>query len=124
MRVEALRPEAPVERFDVGVVGRLAWPTEVQRNAFGVGPKVEITLGQKNECIQPGKHCDALAEEGKSDIKAENGTLTVLLTGVTAAHCFIGAHSYGIQTFQLTQEFDIACTDPAVTQVAVLCLTS
>lgn len=43
MRVETLRPQAPVESFDVGVVGRLAWPTEVQRDAFGVGSQVEIT---------------------------------------------------------------------------------
>lgn len=43
VRVQAFCPEAPVEGFDVGVVRRLSRPGEVERDAFGVGPQVEVS---------------------------------------------------------------------------------
>ena len=36
--VQAFGPEATVEGFDVGVVGRLSWPAEVERNPMHIGP--------------------------------------------------------------------------------------
>jgi hypothetical protein len=42
MHVQALGAEASVEGFDKGVVGRLAGPAEVERDAVGVGPQIEI----------------------------------------------------------------------------------
>ena len=36
--VQTFRPEATVERFDKRIVGRLAWPREVERHAALVGP--------------------------------------------------------------------------------------
>jgi hypothetical protein len=42
VRVQTLRPKALVEGFDVGVVGWFARSAEVQRDAFCIGPQVEI----------------------------------------------------------------------------------
>lgn len=43
VRVEAFGPEAAVEGLDEGVVGRLAQPGEVQRDAALIGPQVPST---------------------------------------------------------------------------------
>lgn len=42
VRVQAFASELAVEGFDEAVVGRLAWPGEVQRDIALVGPQVEI----------------------------------------------------------------------------------
>lgn len=42
MRFQAFCPEAPIERFDVGVVRRLSRPGEVECDALGIGPQVEF----------------------------------------------------------------------------------
>ena len=56
--VQALSPELPVERLDVGVVCRLPWPGEVERDVIDISPQVEI----------PGNEFAAIArrEEGLS----------------------------------------------------------
>ena len=46
MRVQTFRPQAPVERFDEGVVGRFAWPREVQRDAPRIRPEIEISADE------------------------------------------------------------------------------
>jgi hypothetical protein len=38
MLAEALEPDRGVEAFHVGIVGRLAWAAEVQRDAVRIGP--------------------------------------------------------------------------------------
>lgn len=38
--VQAFLPEAPVEAFHLGIVGRRAWPTEVEFHAVLVRPSV------------------------------------------------------------------------------------
>src|SRR5688572_28476261 len=40
--VQTFGSELAVERFDEGIVSRLAWPTEVECYAFHVRPQVEI----------------------------------------------------------------------------------
>ena len=40
MNVEAFVAESPVERFDEGIVGGLAWPREVDLDSVLVGPQV------------------------------------------------------------------------------------
>jgi hypothetical protein len=42
MLVQALRPEASVERPDEGVVRRFAWPREGECDALRVGPEIEV----------------------------------------------------------------------------------
>ena len=43
MRVQTLRSEAPIECFDVSIVGWLPWPAEVERDTVGVRPKIQIS---------------------------------------------------------------------------------
>ena len=81
---------------------------------------VEFLLQGKQECILPGKHGDALADAEAGSISVETptpDTLEVGMSGVVAAHCFIGCHSVGILTFQLVQEFDVTSSDPGLSQV-------
>lgn len=40
MGVEALLPETPIKTFDLGVIGRLAGPAEIQPHATLMGPLV------------------------------------------------------------------------------------
>jgi len=43
MRVQALRPELAVERFNEAIVRWLAWPGKVQRHVIGIGSQVKIS---------------------------------------------------------------------------------
>jgi hypothetical protein len=40
--VQTFRSQATVECFDEGVVGGLAWPREVERDATLISPQIEI----------------------------------------------------------------------------------
>ena len=40
--VQTFCPEAAIERFDEGVVGRLARPGEVERDAALIGPEIQV----------------------------------------------------------------------------------
>jgi hypothetical protein len=51
--VQALTAEAAVERLDEGVVRRLAWPREVERDALGIGPQIEIAADELGALIDP-----------------------------------------------------------------------
>jgi hypothetical protein len=51
--VQALGPEAPVEGFDEGVVRRLAGPAEVQGDAVGIGPQVQVPGDELGPLIDP-----------------------------------------------------------------------
>jgi hypothetical protein len=42
VRVQAFRPEASIEGFDVGVASRFTRPGEVRGDVVGVGPQIEI----------------------------------------------------------------------------------
>jgi hypothetical protein len=83
-------------------------------------PTAKLTLQEKRESIVPGKHGDGLAEKGKIEVKAEKpDEMTVSLSGVAAAHCFVGCHSAAIQTFQLSQEFDVAAANSSSNEVVL-----
>jgi hypothetical protein len=56
MRVQAFASELAVERFDEAVVGRLAWPREVQHDTLLVSPYIEIA---GNELRSPGRRGSA-----------------------------------------------------------------
>ena len=51
--VQAFSPEPTVERLDEGVVGRLPWPREVERDALGIGPQVEIAADELGALVDP-----------------------------------------------------------------------
>ena len=53
MGVQSVGPEAPVERLDVGIVGRLAGPGEVQRHTAGVGPQIKVLADELEALIDP-----------------------------------------------------------------------
>jgi len=53
VRVQALAAEASVERLYEGVVGRLPWPREVERDALGIGPQVEIAADELGALVDP-----------------------------------------------------------------------
>jgi len=40
MSIEALLPEATIEAFDLGIVGRPTWPAEIQLHAAFIRPFV------------------------------------------------------------------------------------
>ena len=54
--VQALGPELAVERLDEGVVGRFAWPAEVERDAFDVRPEIEFLADELRSVV----HADGL----------------------------------------------------------------
>jgi hypothetical protein len=104
----------------VGVVALAAAPdTPKEDEKKKDAPPTEVTLGEKTETITPGKVADGWAEGGKIDVQAKENTLTVLMTGTAAAHCRVGCQSMAVQTYQLTQEFEITSSDPKVTQVVL-----
>lgn len=84
-------------------------------------PGVIINLREPSETIAPGKSCDGLAdpEAAAIAVEADGGDLTADLTGLTAAHCFIGGHSAAVLMFELTQPLDIAPEAPGVSGAEV-----
>ena len=84
-------------------------------------PSFTITLGGRDACVTPCTQNGARADGGTIDVQTPSpSTLTVAMTGTPAADSFLGCTSTATQTFQLTQEFEIACSDPSITRV---CLT-
>ncbi len=85
----------------------------------GPAPKFEFTLGGKNEAIAPYTHGEAKAADGKFEITPEDNTLKTVITGAAGANVFLGINSSAIESVQVTQEFDITCTDPSITHVVL-----
>lgn len=84
-------------------------------------PSFTITLGGRDACVTPRTRNRARVDGGIIDVQTPSpSTLTVAMTGTPAADSFLGCTSTATQTFQLTQEFEIACSDPSITRV---CLT-
>ncbi len=69
MGVEALVPEAAVERLDEGIVGRLAGATEVQDHAVLVGPSIERVGDELRAVVD----VDALGRASVGDDGIEHG---------------------------------------------------
>lgn len=51
--VDAFGSDLVVERFHVGIVGRFAWPREVQRHAIAPSPQVEIFGDELRAIVEP-----------------------------------------------------------------------
>lgn len=56
--VQALGPEAAIEGLDEGVVRRLAGPGEVQGDAMGIGPQVQVPADELGALIDPDRPAD------------------------------------------------------------------
>ena len=96
-------------------------PTQAPETAAS---PITITLGAKSETITPGKIHDGLAKDGKITVATPKpDTMSILISGVAAAHTFLGFHSVAIYSFRVTQEFEVSSSDPNVSQ-AVLNLES
>lgn len=51
--VQALGPEPSVEDLDEGVVGGLAGPREVQSDALGIGPEIQVARDEFRPLADP-----------------------------------------------------------------------
>ncbi len=101
--------------------GMEAAPTPMPYYAYPASSGVVINPLGVSDSISPGKSCDGLADPEASAIavSGQGGTMTADLTGMTAAHCFLGGQSAAILMFELTQEFEIAPTGPGITSAEV-----
>jgi len=59
MSVQTFRSEAAIERFDEGVIGGLAWPREVERNATLIGPQIEVARHKLGALVDPDRRREA-----------------------------------------------------------------
>jgi hypothetical protein len=84
-------------------------------------PSFTITPGGRDACVTPRTRNRARADGGVIDVQTPSpSTLMVAMTGTPAADSYLGCTSTSSQTFQLIQEFEIACSDSSITRV---CLT-
>ena len=51
VRIQALRPQAPIERLDESVVRRLPRPAEIQRDVVLVSPQIEVARDEFGSLI-------------------------------------------------------------------------
>jgi hypothetical protein len=82
-------------------------------------PTFEFILGGKSENIVPTITHDAKVEDGKADITTEPNTLKCVITGAAGANVFLGAESEATESIQVTQEFDVTSSNPAISQVVL-----
>jgi len=41
MVIQTFIPERPVERLDIGIIGRLTWPVAVDPDTMMIGPEID-----------------------------------------------------------------------------------
>ena len=71
---EALSPPRGVERFDMGVVGRLPWPTEVQGDVIPVCPVVERLRGELRPIVNGDHGRQAAPRTSRAEYACDVGT--------------------------------------------------
>ena len=79
--VQALRPEPPVERFDVGIVCRLAGPGEVQRDVVGIGPQVQVAADELGALVDPDRL--RIANHGAGHLEGLDDVFATLAEALT-----------------------------------------
>lgn len=83
-------------------------------------PPFAIVLQGRQACVTPRSRGLARAEGGFIDVaSAQSNTLTITLTGSTAANSYLGCTGSAAEIFQLVQEFEVRSTDPEVRTVAL-----
>jgi len=82
-------------------------------------PKYSITLGARDACVTPCTRNRARADGGIIDVQTPSAnTITVAMTGTPAADSYLGCTSTATQTFRLVQEFEVACSNSAISTVS------
>jgi hypothetical protein len=51
MHVQALGSERPVERFHIGIIGRLPWPREVDLHPVVIRPQIRVPTGELRSVV-------------------------------------------------------------------------
>src|SRR5665213_931662 len=59
MSVQTLRSEPAIERFDEGVVGRLAWSREVERDTTLVSPQIQVARDKLGALVDADRRGEA-----------------------------------------------------------------
>lgn len=95
------------------------------RNIPAVPPTYSIALHARHACVTPHAHKLARAEGGFIDVATPApNTLTTTMTGTAAANSYLGCTGSAVEKFQLVQEFEITCSDPAQRLVSLVLDTS
>jgi hypothetical protein len=83
-------------------------------------PTFTITLGGRTACVNPTTKHFARADGGSIDVQGPGpGVLVASLCGSVAANAYLGHTGSAVESFQLVQEFEIACSDSSVSAVAL-----
>jgi hypothetical protein len=95
------------------------------RSAPAAPPTYSIALHARHACVTPHAHKLARAEGGFIDVTTPApNTLTTTLTGTAAANSYLCCTGSAVEQFQLVQEFEITCSDPAQRLVSLALDTS
>jgi hypothetical protein len=89
-------------------------------NGPSVPPTYTITLHTRNACVTPHSRKLARAEGGFIDVTTPAGNVvTVAMTGTAAANSYLCCTGVASEKFQLAQDLEITCSDPAQKTVAL-----
>jgi len=119
VRVQAFGPELAVEGLDEAVVGRLAWPREVEHDALLVGPEIEVAADELRALVDA--DAPGVAHAAADPLKRHND----VLAAITEAR-IDGRREPG-EEVDHGQEFDLAArrelvVDKAIAQVSFVCV--
>ncbi len=95
------------------------------RSAPAAPPTYTITLRARHACVTPHAHKLARAEGGYIDVTSPApNTLTTTMTGTSAANSYLCCTGSAVEKFQLVQDLEITCSDPAQQLVSLTLDTS
>ncbi|KVE27594.1 hypothetical protein WS67_11285 [Burkholderia singularis] len=82
MCVQTFLPEAPVEAFNLGVVGRRVWPVEIQFNAMFIRPalarRLHVWTADLSAFYEPQRrHADEKSAGGRSSLLFRSALLWI-----------------------------------------------
>lgn len=94
-------------------------------NAPATPPTYTMNLHARHACVTPHAHKLARAEGGFIDVSTPApNTLSTTMTGTSAANSYLCCTGSAVEKFQLVQDFEITCSDPAQRLVALSLDTS
>ena len=80
-------------------------------------PTFTITLGGRTACVTPATRGQARGEGGIIEVQSSGtNAIGALLSGTAAANAYLGCPGSASETFHLVQEFELTCSDPAVSR--------